>query len=67
MAVCVKSGQALPERNSHFSGHECRHKERFLCPHYSHTFIDGTNCRQLRKPIDVAAILGIKKHENEKV
>lgn len=67
MAVCVKSGQALPERNSHFCGYECREKDRFRCTHYSHNFIDGTNCRQLRRPVDVAAILGIKKRENEKV
>ena len=68
MAVCVKSGRALPERTAHFSGHECREKDRALCPHYSHVFVDGTNCRQLRKKRDVAALLGIKKEtENEKV
>ncbi len=61
MAVCVKSGQALPERNYHFCGYECKEKERALCPHYSHVFVGGTNCRLLRKPIDVAAILGVKK------
>ena len=68
MANCVKSGQPLPKRTTLLSGYECREKDRFRCPHYSHVFIDGTNCLLLRRPVDVAAILGIKKAaENEKV
>ena len=61
MANCVKSGRALPERNVCFSGMECREKDRAVCPHYSHIFVDGTNCRLLRKPVDVMAILGIRR------
>ncbi len=59
--ICVKSGEKLPRRTACFSGHECREKDRFRCPHYSHLFIDGTNCRLLRRPVDVAEILGVKK------
>lgn len=61
MCKCIKTGEELPERNAWFSGHECKNKDRFYCKYYSHHFIDGTNCMQLRRPIDVAAILGVKK------
>lgn len=61
MCKCVKSGKELPERNIYFHGFECREDKREVCPHYSHVFTDATNCRLLRKPIDVAAILGVKK------
>ena len=63
MAVCEKTGEKLPERNVYFIGYECRNKDRFLCKYYSHVFSQGTNCDLLRKPIDVRAILGIRKEE----
>ena len=59
MAVCEKTGEVLPERTVYCSGFECREKERFTCSNYSHVFSQGTNCRLLRRPIDVRAILGI--------
>ena len=61
MAQCIKTGENLPERNARLCGFECRNKDRFLCENYSHVFVDGVNCRLLRKPVDVAAILGVKK------
>ena len=61
MCKCILSGEELPERNSWFSGWQCKHKNRLYCKYYSHHFIDGTNCMQLRRPIDVRAILGVKK------
>lgn len=60
MCKCIKNGKELPERDSTFSGHECRAKDRFYCKYYSHHFIDGTNCRLLRKSVNVRAILGIE-------
>ncbi len=61
MCKCIITGEELPERNTYFSGHECRNKDRFCCKHFSHYFVDGTNCQLLRKPVDVRAILGIKE------
>lgn len=63
MCKCIKTGEELPPRNVNFIGYECREKERYTCPQYSHVFCDGTNCRLLRKPINVRAILGIEKRE----
>lgn len=60
MAKCFMSGKELPELNVHFKGMECREKDRIYCPHFSHNFVNGTNCRLCRKPIDVRTILGIK-------
>ena len=60
MCKCIKTGEELPERNSAFSGHECRVKDRLYCKYYSFHFIDGTNCLQLRKPVNVREILGIE-------
>lgn len=60
MCKCIKTGEELPDRNTYYSGHECRNKERYSCKYYSHFFIDGTNCQLLRKPINVRAILGIE-------
>lgn len=65
MAVCKKSGKELPERNSCFSGHECREKERFTCIYFSHVFTYGTNCRLLRPNVDVKSILGIGNRTSE--
>ena len=59
MAVCPKTGDELPERNSHFSGFECKYSKGWNCKYYSHVFSQGTNCFLLRKPINVKAILGI--------
>lgn len=59
MAVCPKSGKELPERNSYFSGYECKHSKGWNCKYYSHVFVHGTNCLLLRKPVDVKSILGI--------
>ena len=61
MAICEKSGKELPDKNNKFCGYECREKDRSYCKYYSHNFIYGTNCIQLRPKIDVAAILGVKK------
>lgn len=61
MAVCEKTGKELPKPSGMNLIYECREKERALCPHYSHVFSQGTNCRLLRRPIDVRAILGIKE------
>lgn len=61
MCKCIKTGEPLPERNIFFSGYECRHKDRNYCKYFSYSFIDGTNCMQLRKPIDVKKILKIKE------
>lgn len=60
MAECIKNGEALPERNVNFCGHECRNRERFTCKYYSHIFVDGTNCLLLRKPRNVRALLGLE-------
>lgn len=61
MCKCIKTGKELPERDSIFSGYECRWHDRFgcRCQHFSHYFADGTNCLLLRKPINVRAILKI--------
>ena len=61
MCKCIRTGEELPDRNNHFSGHECRNNERFYCRYFSHNFVDGTNCLLLRKPVNVRAILGIDK------
>lgn len=61
MATCFKSGQALPERSVYLGGFECREKDKEYCPYYSHIFIDGVNCRLLRRPVDVRAVLGIHR------
>lgn len=61
MVICEKSGKELPERCDKFFGYECREKDGLYCKYYSHHFIYGTNCIQLRPKIDVAAILGVKK------
>ena len=62
MCKCIKTGEELPERNVNFSGYECRWHDKFgcRCKHFSHHFVDGTNCLLLRKPIKVRAILGIE-------
>lgn len=62
MAKCIKTGEELPERNTFFSGHECRWHDRFgcYCKHRMHHFVDGTNCALLKKPVNVRAILGIE-------
>lgn len=60
MCKCIKTGKELPERNIFFSGHECREKDRYTCKHFSHQFVDGTNCWLLRRPINARAILGIE-------
>lgn len=65
MAVCAKTCKVLPEQTVNLVGYECREKDRALCPHYSHVFSQGTNCRLLRKTIDVRAILGIKECKAE--
>ena len=65
MAECVKTGESLPERNVYFVGFECRERDRCVCPNYSYSFLDGTNCRLLRRPVDVSGILGLgRKAEN---
>lgn len=60
MVECIKNGEKIGENNAHFSGFECRNKERFTCPNYSHVFTDGTNCHLLRKKRDVRALLGLE-------
>lgn len=65
MAVCEKTGKELPERNVHFSGHNCEYSKGWNCKYYSHVFSQGTNCLLLRKPIDVKSILGIGEKSSE--
>lgn len=60
MANCFMSGKKSPELNVHFMGMERRESDKHCCPHFSHNFVNGTNCRLCRKPTDVRAILGIK-------
>ena len=63
MAECIKSGKNIGENDAHFSGFECRNKERATCPNYSYVFTDGTNCRLLRKKRNVRALLGLEENE----
>ena len=60
MCKCIKSSEELPDRTVNFSGFECRNKDRYTCLEYSHIMVDGTNCRLLRKAVNVRAILGIE-------
>ncbi len=57
MAECLITKKALPERNVHFIGFECRNKDRYCCPNYRYSFLDGTNCQLLRKPRNVETLL----------
>ena len=57
MAECLITKKALPERNVHFIGFECRVDGGCCCPNYRYSFLDGTNCQLLRKPRNVETLL----------